>query len=631
VALPLRAEDLPGRDEVRPDVDGQVLQVRHDALDLGRDGAVLLHEGLGPLVVAGALDQEELLEHLLHGLVELVHVHGVADVVVETVHAPLHQVVVHEPRVDRVGLVQAESDHAVEPGQAADGRLVHQLLRQQVQRHELRHQPEAADVALGLLDDRAQVLQGLVHGRLGTVGQRDLTRPHAVGCLVGEVVPEVGLPEVQVPVLLRERQPADRLQADAELRPLEVQVHHDLAAHLAGDRRVVGQLERRHLHAGAGLARQVEHVLRHDGRLLEPLGQVLLVDRQLRRQLRERALDLHQPVGLGLVHHAHARLEGRLPPHEAVVVHFVGRREQHEPAVPGHDPGGVGEGVVVVLERLGLREQEGALAAGVREVRGQAQLARRLLQGRTVEDVVAHGREAKAGRADLLGAHAGVGVLDGHNRLGVQRLQRGLEALLGQVRVVEIRAGEARLAVQVGHEGLVALAPVVAPVVQVDEGAELLVVLGQRAGALAEVAVLQPLGRVLHPEDLVQDVGRGHEVAHQLHVVGRERGQLGVAVHVDHDGDGLELGVPALQLVERGQLDLVHVQAQVARVLLDQRGRELRHGRGGRAHHLLGRRRVLLAGVGEKTQDGQDQHQSPVPHRNLLHEMDCPTPPVTNR
>ncbi len=263
-------------------------------------------------------------------------------------------------------------------------------------------------------------------------------------------------------------------------------------------------------------------------------------------------IDLLHPGGELGVDTTDVRFVSRLPVEHDVVIDLVRTHHDQPAGVLYLDPGSVRRAVVIVPEGLRLRPQVQGELRGIGVVGRQLELGGRRFKPVLVGQVVGHDLEAVAVGQELLGLDDRVGALDLLLHLVVEPVGPGLDGLLGHVGRVEGPPFGPAVVHPELDEGLMR-PTVVATVVQHNVVAQGLVVVGLHARHTTHVAELLAVDRVLVPVDVVQDVGRGHEVRQALHLLGAETAQ--VRRHLDAH----ELGVHALQLFKGRHLE-THVR-----------------------------------------------------------------------
>ena len=199
----------------------------------------------------------------------------------------------------------------------------------------------------------------------------------------------------------RQRDLGDGLQHHPELGLLDVLQHHLLAALLADDPLVVGQVERRCLHAAVAVAGREDDVDDTDRRQrAQRRVPQRRVDGQMVLDVLQMRAEPLQPGRLDVVAQRDEGLEGRLVVEPLVLVDLVRPDGRLDARVEFH-PGDVGFVVVVAQERSGPRLEKPLQRGLRRQRRGLAQQSRCLPQFALVLEAVRHQlkRRRAAGRS----------------------------------------------------------------------------------------------------------------------------------------------------------------------------------------------------------------------------------------
>ena len=241
--------------------------------------AVLLHERLGGLVVAGRFDDQDLTGELDQGRLIFLEDDGiVARLGVEDEGSELRQVVVHHDGGLAVSLFDAEADASEESGQGCHGGGLLSLGGIEALADQEVDSPKAEGVGLEFFDWRVELFEGLPD-RGFLASQHDLARADAVHELVQEGVREVADPIDEAAQLRGQDDLRDRIEGVLEL-PLHVGAEQDfLGADLLSNVFVVRQVEGARLDAGVGVTRGKHHVDGEDRRAAAPrVASILLIE-----------------------------------------------------------------------------------------------------------------------------------------------------------------------------------------------------------------------------------------------------------------------------------------------------------------------------------------------------------------
>ena len=189
---------------------------------------------------------------------------------------------------------------------------------------------------------------------VGTSADADVVRPQTVHQLVHQDVREERIEGDVLPVVSRERHLRDRLKHRAKLRLLVILQHHALRALLRNHALVVGQVERRRLHAAIAIAGRKDGVDDANRRESPKLRVAILrIDRQVVLDLLQLRSKPHQLLSLRVVAKRDERFERRLVVEPLVLVDLVRADRRLDAGVKLH-PRDVAV-VVVVAQEAGAR------------------------------------------------------------------------------------------------------------------------------------------------------------------------------------------------------------------------------------------------------------------------------------